>query len=151
MLDKLTFTGVQDSIVIKTMKEHVVTKVSGVGMDRFEMFDTIYVITSLKTNEDVSARTVGFASSDVVVANALGRLTQPYGDTNKPAVVNVGSGPYSGHKAISLSVVCQPHIRTVGEEAILNFLRDEVSLSTPFNLVCVGAYLFSHVCRWYPT
>jgi hypothetical protein len=144
MLDKLTFTGVQDSIVLKTFKEHIITKAIQVGVPTFEMFDTIYVVTSLKTQEDVSARTNGFAQSSVVVANAIGRLTQPYGESNQPALVTVGGGAFNGHFAVAVKAVCQPHIRTIGEGAILNFLRDTVSaLRTKQTRVCQQMWMMN--------
>jgi hypothetical protein len=127
MLTKLTCTKVQDAVVLQTLKNYVIIKATGGAEPVFEMFQTEYIITSLKTNEDVGARTTGFAKSDGVIADVMNRLQMPYGGArDMPAVVACTNKEYTNHLCVAKSAVCQEHIRTPGESAILKFLREEV-------------------------
>jgi hypothetical protein len=127
MMKKLTCTKVQDAVVLQTLKNYAIIKSSGASEPVFEMFQTEYMITSLKTNEDVGARTTGFAKSDGVIADVMNRLQMPYGGArDMPAVVSCTNKEYHMHLCVAKSAVCQEHIRTPGETAILNFLRQEV-------------------------
>jgi len=138
MLNKLTNTKIQDAVVLQTLKNYAIIKDNGGSAPVFEVFQTEYVITSLKTNEDVGARTTGFAKSDGVIADVMSRLQMPYGGArDMPAVVACTNKEYINHLCVAKSAVCQEHVRTPGERAILNFLRDEV-LPDPHKHWCVG-------------